>query len=261
MKKNKFEHYNPRGKTPLILICDHASNYVPSDLKNLGLSSEDIDKHIAWDIGAATLTREISRNMDACAILCNTSRLVVDVNRSPTEAESIPTVSDGVCIPGNQDLRTIDQKQRIEEFFWPYHNAISATIASYRCNNGYPKNIPAIVSIHTFTPYLESSRTSLRPWDVGVLWNRDPRMSVPFIQFLSEHPKEYLIGNNQPYSGKKYYFSLDFHAGCIGLPHLAIEVRQDLVSREVNGVYWGRIISQIIKKIFETNDIHKILYY
>ena len=157
MKKNKFEHYNPRGKTPLILICDHASNYVPSDLKNLGLSSEDIDKHIAWDIGAATLTREISRNMDACAILCNTSRLVVDVNRSPTEAESIPTVSDGVCIPGNQDLRTIDQKQRIEEFFSNKNSDAEIGIIK---NNDIAKPMETNVRIHSTIGFVFASSSS-----------------------------------------------------------------------------------------------------
>jgi len=261
MKTNTFKSLNPKGKTPLILICDHACNHIPASLVNLGLEEEQLSKHIGWDIGAALITQEISHILDATAILCGTSRLVIDANRSPNDDECIPEFSDNFCIPGNQDLTMSHRKDRIKKYFWPSHDAISDAIDTFRRDSQYPRNIPIIFSIHTFTPKLESQKKLTRPWDIGVLWNRDPRVANPLIHLLQNHSRNFIVGDNKPYSGKEFYHSLDFHAGSAGLPHCAIEIRQDLVSTTTDIARWANIISKQIMKIADVPNIHNIVHY
>ncbi len=261
-----FETLNLAGKAPLLLICDHASNHVPAELNNLGLTPEQLNRHISWDIGADSITRELSKRMDAAAVLCGTSRLVIDANRQPGDATGIPKTSDGIVIPGNQILSEADRIERTDKYFWPYHHAIADTLAHLRRRDAAPQNAPAIFSIHTFTPAmshlsLEHTENELaRPWHAGVLWNRDPRIAEPLIHLLRNYDS-LIIGDNEPYSGKEVYYSVDFHAGAAGLPHCAIEVRQDLVESSEGAANWAKIISDILGEIIATPELHQIRHY
>lgn len=256
-----FEIINIKGMKPVILICDHASCYVPAKYKDLGLNTDQIKQHIGWDIGAEHLTRKLSEIIDATAILCGTSRLVIDVNRSPDDKSSMPIISDNIIIPINKNISKSDRLERLRTFFWPYHNAISDLIKNYREQSGYPRNIPVIFSIHTFTPLISSQKEIQRPWHAGVLWNRDPRISIPLISLLKSYSNKFIIGNNEPYSGREYYYSLDFHAGKLGLPHCAIEVRQDLVDTSIGVEYWAKIIASSLLDILHTKNIHELKIY
>ncbi len=257
MINQPFEILNVKSEKPLILICDHASNYVPPEYNDLGLNKDQLNQHIGWDIGAANLTRKISKIINATAILCGTSRLIIDANRSPADKSCIPTISDNIVIPINKNISKIDRLDRIKKFFWPYHNAISTVIRNYKEQSEYPKNIPLIFSIHTFAPVISSQKENERPWHAGVLWNRDPRVSYPLIKLLKNHPEKFVIGDNEPYSGQEYYYSLDFHAGNDGLPHCAIEVRQDLVKTTIGSDCWAKIISNSLVEILHTENIHE----
>jgi len=261
MEKKPFEILNEGAAEDIILICDHASNYVPPEYKNLGLEPEQLNQHIGWDIGAADITRRISRTVNASAIICNTSRLVIDTNRSPDDQECIPKVSDNIIIPGNQNLKRSDYIARTTKYFWPYHNAISNVISNYTKRSKHLKSIPMIFSIHTFTPIILSQNKTKRPWHAGVLWNRDPRVSEPLIQLLKDHSDNLVIGDNEPYSGKNFYYSLDLHAGNVGLPHCAIEVRQDLVTKPGDTIYWADLISRLLQNILRTKKILELKYY
>ncbi|MBT3992381.1 MAG: N-formylglutamate amidohydrolase [Rhodospirillaceae bacterium] len=261
MTNEAFESLNLDGPAPLLLICDHASNHVPAELNNLGLTPQQLSQHVGWDIGAAALTREISKSMDAAAVLSGTSRLVIDANRQPGDATGIPEISDGITITGNQNLSEADQIARTEAYFWPYHHAVADAIAHLRRRETTPQNIPAIFSIHTYTPEVSATDAPARPWQAGVLWNRDPRIAEPLIHLLRTHPDNFVIGDNEPYSGKEVYYSVDFHAGAAGLPHGAIEIRQDLVSSEKGVTYWARIISEILSEILATEELHEIRHY
>ena len=92
------------GPTAESTFCDHASNHIPPELNDLGLSAADIARQIAWDPEAACIAEKLSNRFDSPAILCSTSRLVIDCNRQRTVSDLIPEVSGGTMIPGNQNL-------------------------------------------------------------------------------------------------------------------------------------------------------------
>src|SRR5262249_11700790 len=151
-----------------------------------------LSRHIAWDIGIADLTRHLARAFDAVAVLSVYSRLVVDCNRRLEDATSIPPVSDGVIVPANQNLSADERERRLAQAFRPYHDAIDRMIAARRADGA----APAVVSMHSFTPVFDGFE---RPWHVGVLWNRDPRIPVPLMAALGKI-SGLVVGDNEPYS-------------------------------------------------------------
>ena len=206
---------------PLLFICDHASNAVPRDYATLGLDEEDFAAHIAFDIGAADVTHALAEAFGAPAILGRWSRLLVDLNRGIDDPTLVMQLSDGRIIPGNRSLPRAEIDKRIAHFHAPYHRAIEAAIAGAR-RNGF---IPAIISIHSFTPVWKGKR---RPWEVGVLWDRDGRLAQPLLRELAQ--AGFVVGDNQPYSGELENDCLYVHGTMNGLPHALIEIRQDLVA-------------------------------
>ena len=258
MINKAFESLNLTGLAPLLLICDHASNHVPAELENLGLTEDQLARHIGWDIGAATITRKLSETLGAAAILSGTSRLVIDANRPQDDPSGIPEISDQTVIPGNQKLSKAEKNRRVEAYFWPYHHAISTEVEQLSQRNA---SVPAIFSIHTFTPSLPSKNEPERPWHAGILWNKDPRIAEPLMAHLRRHPDKFTIGDNEPYSGTEVYYSVDHNAGDKGLPHAAIEVRQDLVNTPDGAAYWANIIADCLTEILGNPEIHQIKRY
>lgn len=240
---------NPDGDMPLLLICDHASNRVPEQLSNLGLTETELGYHIGWDIGAAAVTHHISQALNAPAVFCNYSRLVIDCNRQPGDPDSIPHVSDGILVPANQTLSEAEEIQRSEDIFWPYHHAITETSA-HLWRKG---PAPALFSVHSFTPAL-MSREEDRPWQAAILWKRDPRIAQPLLQKLREIP-DLKVGDNEPYSGWREAFSIDMHGATPGLPYCAIEIRQDLIANEAGQRHWGQLLSDILRDILSDQSI------
>jgi predicted N-formylglutamate amidohydrolase len=210
----------PEGDAGLLLICDHASNHIPADLGTLGLSDAARQRHIAWDIGAGALTEALSQALGAPAVLANFSRLVIDPNRGLDDPTLIAALSDGVIIPGNRALPADARAARIAAYYAPYHAAIDAAIARARALGA----APALLSIHSFTSHW---RGRARPWQLGILWNKDDRIVRPLLARL--HAAGFVVGDNEPYSGALPGDTLDRHGTAQGLPHALIEVRQDLV--------------------------------
>lgn len=245
-----FELINPYATTPLLLVCDHASRAVPARLCQLGLDPVELDRHIAWDIGAAVLTRALARRLDAPAVLAGYSRLVIDVNRQPGDPQSIVLCSDETLIPGNHDLTPTDQAARAEAIHWPYHHAIDQAFARLRRIG--PE--PLFISVHTFTPFLGGEA---RPWDVGVLWNHDPRVAVPLLEMLRRDPA-LEVGDNEPYSARELAYTLNLHAGAAGVAHAAIEVRQDHCTREGGMARWVVLLSEALMTLLRMPHLHRI---
>ncbi|MEE8334660.1 MAG: N-formylglutamate amidohydrolase [Alphaproteobacteria bacterium] len=214
---------NPDGARVALLVCDHATNAVPAALQGLGLTERDLHHHIALDIGAAEVTRELARLLDAPAVLPGYSRLVVDCNRRLEHPSSIVALSDGVEIPGNRDLTEADRRVRIDECFWPYHRRIGAGLAGFAMRDIRP----AIISVHGFTPVLNGTE---RPWHVGVLWDGDSRIAQPLLAALSARAG-LVVGDNEPYSGRQRYgYTIEVHATETGLANVLVEIREDLVA-------------------------------
>ena len=247
-----FEVLNPDGGAPLVLVADHASPAVPAALDGLGLDDGYFERHIAYDIGAASVTRLLAAQLDAPAVLAGYSRLVIDVNRPPGHPESIPEASDGSKIPGNMGLGEEAQKQRVEMLFEPYHDAIHESLA-HLWRRGKP---PALFSIHSFTP---DSSDEDRPWDVGVLWNRDPRIARPLIERLGAHGLN--VGDNLPYSGQELAYTINLHGTAAGLPNCVVEINQDQVSDGEGIERWAGILAEVMAGILQLDGIHEVREY
>lgn len=249
-----FEVYNPGGEAPLVIVSDHASRRVPRALDNLGLSAEHFEKHIAYDIGADTITRCLADRLNARAVLGTYSRLVVDLNRQPGDPGSIPAISDGVTIPANQGLSEAQAASRIEVLHSPYHEAVNREIASVWRRDGKP---PAVFSIHSFTPSMGGED---REWDIGVLWNRDPRLAVPLIEHLRRWEGLH-VGDNKPYTGRELAYTIDMHGTAGGLANCAIEIRQDHCATPEESSHWADILADALRHILTLAEVHEVKRY
>ncbi|CAA6605317.1 conserved hypothetical protein [Rhodospirillaceae bacterium LM-1] len=235
------ETVNPGAGSPLLLICDHASKFIPAHLMDLGLAGTERERHIAWDIGAASVTRQLAKLLGATAVLGGVSRLVIDLNRAPDDANAIPVQSDGTLVPGNQNLDSDRINERIRDYFTPYHAQVSAQIARLQ-GLGLA---PALLAVHSFTPTMNGRR---RPWHAGILWNQDGRLALALIEALRSEPG-LCVGDNEPYSGRDLAYSLNTHAGDLGLLHAGIEIRQDLIETEDQAQDWARLLARLLKNL------------
>ncbi len=234
-----FELVNAAGKARFLLICDHASRRVPRALDGLGLEDWQLLRHIGWDIGAAEVARALASQLSAPLVLAGYSRLVIDVNRRLADPSSIPEVSDGVAVPGNKALSRAQAERRVAGLFEPYHAAVEAALARWTAR----ALVPGLVSIHSFTPVFGGFE---RPWHIGVLWDRDPRIAVPLLAALGRLDGV-AVGDNEPYSAREPKgYSVTAHAGSRGYPHVAIEIRQDLIDTRQGAALWaGRLAAAL----------------
>jgi len=232
---------NPAGQAPLVLICDHASKVVPPELHDLGLTQEEIARHIGWDIGAAKLTELLCQRLDAPGFCSAVSRLVVDCNRAPDDPTLICEVSDGVVVPGNRDVDAAEYQRRLDRYFHPYHRDVAAAMQAKIAAG--PK--AALLSIHSFTPHMKGRQ---RPWHVGILWDSDARLPVPLMQALGEEPG-IVVGDNEPYSGRsRAGYSIRAHGEAHGVPHVLVEVRQDLIADDAGVLDWADRLERCFRR-------------
>jgi predicted N-formylglutamate amidohydrolase len=211
----------PPGR--LLFICDHAANALPERYGTLGLEAGAFAAHIASDIGAAEVTRTLAAAYGAPAVLARWSRLLIDLNRGPDDPTLVMKLSDGRIVPGNRHADAAELARRLAEFHAPYHAAIEDEITAARTAG----IVPVIISMHSFTPVWKEFR---RPWEVGVLWDKDDRLVRPLLAALARAGIN--AGDNEPYDGELENDSLNLHGTNHGLPHVLIEIRQDLVAND-----------------------------
>ncbi len=243
MSESAYQAYNEQKPARLLFLCDHASNAVPGNLNLLGLSESDFARHIAYDIGAAELTRALADLWQAPALLARWSRLVVDLNRGSDDPTVIMKLSDGRIIPGNRDLDRKGIEDRVRQFHGPYHAAIATKIRD-AASAGI---LPILVSMHSFTPLWRGHK---RPWHIGVLWDRDGRLALPLLERLRREP-DITVGDNEPYSGELENDTLYRHGTMNGLPHVLIEVRQDLIADRAGVELWAKRLKPILGDAIE----------
>ena len=216
---------------------------MPRRLAGLGLDPAALRLHVAYDIGAAALTRRLAALLEAPAVLSHFSRLVIDPNRVLDHETSIPEVSDGIAVPGNRALSGGERRRRVAIFFAPYHRALAAALQR-RLERG---RLPALVSVHSFTPVMEGLS---RPWEIGVLWNRDGRLALPLIEAL--RARGLVVGDNQPYSGATPFgYTMQHHADPLGLPQVLLEVRQDLIDTQPGVETWARRLAEVLPPLLD----------
>jgi predicted N-formylglutamate amidohydrolase len=247
-----FEILNPHATRPLLLVCEHASRNLPERLE--GAYPEALMRtHYGCDIGTDALTRQLAEALQARAVVARYSRIVIDCNRRLRDPTLLLADTELGPVPANTDVSDEERAARIGEIFVPFHAAVSREIRSFT-DAGVT---PVYVAIHSFTPELTGSP---RPWDMGVMWDADPRLAQRLHEALHTEPG-LLIGDNEPYSGKYAAdFSVDFHAERIGLANVAIEIRQDHLQSEAGISAWAVRLASALDELVRAHDLaHPIL--
>jgi predicted N-formylglutamate amidohydrolase len=232
-----------RGRSPFMFVCDHASGRLPRALGSLGLTPAALASHIAWDIGAAAVARLLAVALDGDLVLQAYSRLVVDCNRPLHAADSIVAHSAGVPIPGNQDLPGAEAARRAREIFQPYHDVIGRELAG-RQDQRRPT---VLVAMHSFTDNFPGSS---RPWHAGIL-HRHPQLAAPLagrlLHLLRQEPG-LLVGDNEPYAaGALTDFTIVEHGERRGIPHVEVEIRQDLIADGGGQMAWAERLARALE--------------
>ncbi|WP_233252542.1 N-formylglutamate amidohydrolase [Maritimibacter sp. 55A14] len=220
-----------------LFVCDHAANTVPPFVNggDLGLSPEDMARHIAWDVGAAGVTRRLAERLDAPAILSNFSRLVIDPNRGEDDPTLVMKLYDGSVIPANRHADAAEVERRLDLCYRPYHAALERLILA--------REAPVIISIHSFTPRLIGRPP--RPWHVGVLYSHDAQLARPLIARLRREP-DLCVGDNEPYSGHLTGDTMDRHGVQPNRCHALIELRNDLIADTAAQHAWADRLAPIL---------------
>jgi predicted N-formylglutamate amidohydrolase len=238
-----FRVLNPLADLPILLVCDHASCRFPKSLGDMGLDPFARRCHLAIDIGAGPLTESLAASLSVTAVVHNYSRLVVDCNRQLMDPSAFLEYGDGILVPGNRNLHQADKDLRASALYWPYHCAVDEQVQRLRKVGP----LPAFISIHSFTPVLNGES---RSWQMGVLWDKDEKLRDIFLEGL--RGAGYRVGDNEPYSGKAPQdFTIDHHAEEVGLPHVGIEIRQDLIDDDAGIAEIAEVMHRIIASIPE----------
>jgi len=242
-----FRVERPNGQSPYFLTCDHASARIPRRLGSLGLSAEDLQRHIAWDIGAAGVAVKLAAALDAFAILAGYSRLVIDCNRQPGIPQSIVRMSEATRIPGNEAVTVEDAAAREQEIFRTYHNRIRTELDARHAQ----QRRTILISVHSFTPRFHGVP---RPWHAGLLYNRDARLATQLLQHLRAEPG-LVIGDNEPYAASDATdFTIPVHGEQRGLLHVGIELRQDFVATAVGQSEWAERLARVLVLLIGSGD-------
>ncbi|AXC48555.1 N-formylglutamate amidohydrolase [Paracoccus suum] len=240
MTDEPYDIVNPHGASRWLITCDHATNRVPVWVGggSLGIAAEDMDRHIALDVGAAGLTRALAGRLDAPAILSDFSRLVIDPNRGEDDPTLVMRLYDGTVIPANRDIDEAGTAERLERLHRPYHAAYAQLASRHPAR--------AICAIHSFTPQLRGRPP--RPWQVGVLYShRDERLALPLIAAC--RVQGWVTGDNQPYSGHLEGDSIDRHALEGGRPNVLIELRNDLIRDPAGQQEWADRLAPVLTAV------------
>jgi predicted N-formylglutamate amidohydrolase len=227
------------GTSDLFLTADHAGRAIPRSLGTLGLEESELLRHIGWDIGIAGVTERLSASLDATAVLQTYSRLVIDCNRDPSVPGSMPEISELTEIPGNRNLTDGERAARRSAIFEPYHGRIRALLDA-RHTAG---RRTVYIAMHSFTPVFKGESRAMQ---VGVLYNRDARLASILLEMLRAEG-DLVVGDNAPYAVSDMTdYGVPTHAEKRGLPHVEIEIRQDLIADAAGQSAWAERFHRLL---------------
>jgi predicted N-formylglutamate amidohydrolase len=233
---------NRNGRSPIVLICDHASNFIPESFGGLGLGKRELESHIAWDPGALPVARRLAKALDAALVESLVSRLVIDCNRPLDAPDLICPVSETTVVPGNADLSPQDREARIALSWQPFHEAVEALIEG-RLSQGRDTKL---IAVHSFTPVYKGVK---RPWHIGILHDEDRGVADPLIAALKSSGG-IVVGDNEPYSpADRVYFTLERHGRSRGFACAMIEIRNDEIAEEIGQRKWADLLRGILSEI------------
>lgn len=224
-----------------MLVCEHAGTAIPKRLDRLGLPAAELQRHIAYDIGAEGVARQLAEALDAPLFLQRYSRLVIDCNRPFDAADCIPEVSDQTVVPANLRLAERERRQRYIEIHQPFHREL-AEFLDRRAATGRPTTL---VAVHSFTPRLMNGPE--RPWNIGVLSNRDRSFAERFLSSFQAGNPTLTSAHNQPYVvDDRSDYTIPVHGEARGLPHLLLEIRNDLIGEAEGQSKWASLIGEAL---------------
>ncbi|MEH6404657.1 MAG: N-formylglutamate amidohydrolase [Sneathiella sp.] len=240
-----FKIMNEESTSPIFLIADHASRQIPDEFGTLGIDDPALlRRHVAWDIGIEDVTSRMSDKLGATAVFSTFSRLLIDPNRYTDDPAAMPVESDGLRIPANEDLKKADKQKRIDHYFTPYHAQVSRLLDKTMQNHAEP----LVISMHSFTPIMNGFE---RPWHIGVLWAEDERISAPMLEILRKNPA-LVVGDNEPYSAQEPFgYTMNTHGTALGVPHVVIEIRQDLIDTHHGAELWANLMVDVINQLLK----------
>lgn len=232
---------NAEGRADFVLVCEHAGAAIPRQFAELGLPAAEMHRHIAYDIGAEGVARALAAQLDAPLLLQPYSRLVIDCNRPFSASDCIPEVSDGTIVPGNLRLSERDRRQRYAEIHEPFHREVTRLL-DRRAEEGSPTTL---VAVHSFTPRLLGGPE--RPWELGVLSNRDASFAKLFLAGFQRLNPATMSAHNEPYLVDDVGdYTIPVHGEGRGLPHLLLEIRNDLISDAEGQRRWAALIVEAL---------------
>lgn len=228
-----------------LITCDHATNRVPDWVNGgcLGLDPADMQRHIAYDVGAAGVTRLLAEALESPAILSDFSRLVIDPNRGEDDPTLLMKLYDGTIIPANRYADEAERERRLDALHRPYHNAYADLVRR--------RDDVVVCAVHSFTPQLKGRAP--RPWEVGVLYAGDDRLAKPFLAACKA--QGWCVGDNEPYSGHLPGDAVDRHALQDGRPNVLIEVRNDLIADAAGQALWAANLAPILKTVLAQSGL------
>lgn len=236
------------GSSPFFLTCEHAGRMIPGQLGDLGISDRERARHIGWDIGAAAVAEQLSRHLGAPLVSQTYSRLVIDCNRALDHPDSIPIVSEHTRIVGNCGLSPAEIAARGDEIYRPFHDTIAQGLDARR-TAGLPS---ILIAVHSFTPVFKGMR---RPWHIGLLFNRDSRLAGILASLIGED-QSISVGINEPYAiSDSIDFTIPEHGEKRGIPHVEIEIRQDLIESADGQRAWANRLAGWLLRILETPSV------
>ena len=234
--------FNSGGSSPFLILGDHAGNAIPRRLGELGLSGEDRERHIAWDIGVRGLGELLATTLNAAFLHQHYSRLVIDCNRDPASAEAIPEMSDGSPIPGNANLTEEARTERIAAIHRPYHERITTEL-DRRSRSNRPT---ILIALHSFTPIMAQIE---RPWHVGLLYSGgNTRFATALLERLLTEPA-IIVGDNEPYQMDDTDHTIPRHAFANRLPYVELEIRQDLIAKTAGQYVWNAWLGTVLETV------------
>ncbi len=238
-------HLHQHANTPILLVCEHAGNAIPSQLGTLGLSPAELQSHIGWDIGALAVAWELANNLPGELIYQKYSRLVVDCNRPLGVPDFIPEVSAGISVPDNVRLSDAQRAQRIREIWQPFSAVIEKTF-----DDREQRSVPTVlVCIHSFTPTLNGVD---RPWHMGLLFNHDDELATVLAHHLRVEAPDTVIGMNEPYVvADDEDHTIPRFGEARGIPHVLIEIRNDLIRNAAGQAHWGQVLTCSLQRCLE----------
>jgi predicted N-formylglutamate amidohydrolase len=241
----------PTGASEFLLTADHAGRAIPRRLGDLGLPRRELARHIAWDIGIAGVTEKLAQALDATAVLQEYSRLVIDCNRAPGWASSIPALSELTPIPGNENIPPAEREARRREIFQPYHERIAELLDLRGPRERRTGRRIVLIAMHSFTPVFKGEPRTI---EIGILYNRDARLANILLDLLRAErkpdgapPYGLVVGDNAPYAiTDASDYTVPVHGEGRGLPHVEIEIRQDLIGDEAGQAAWAARLARLL---------------